>query len=65
LAVRRPDTAALIYRWVGLGGAVLLSVLGFILPAALRREGPVVAWTLTNFLWGVGYGWVLPQLLQG
>jgi hypothetical protein len=43
LAASRPDTAALIYRWVGFGVAALLSILGLILPAALRREGPVVA----------------------
>lgn len=65
LAARRPDSAALIYRWVGVGVAALLTVLGFILPAALQRKGPIVAWTVTNFLWGLGYGWLLPQLLPG
>jgi hypothetical protein len=64
LAASRPDGAALIYRWVGLGLAVLLSAAGFIVPGALQRKGPVVAWTVTNFLWGVGYGRVLPQLLR-
>jgi hypothetical protein len=63
VAAARPDTAALIYRWVGLGLAILLSIAGFIVPSALQRKGPVVAWTVTNFLWGVGYGWVLPHLL--
>jgi hypothetical protein len=37
---------------------------GFIVPGVLQKKGPVVAWTLTNFLWGVGYGWVLPALLR-
>jgi hypothetical protein len=64
LAATRPDTAALIYRWAGLGLAVLLSIVGFIVPGALQKKGPVVAWTLTNLLWGVGYGWVLPLLLR-
>ena len=58
----RPDTAAQIYLWVGLGGAVLLTVAGFIVPSALKKQGPAIAWTVMNFLWGVGYGWVLPQL---
>jgi hypothetical protein len=62
LVARRPDTASRIYLWVGLGLAVLLSVAGFIVPSALKKQGPVVAWTVMNFLWGVGYGWVLPWL---
>jgi hypothetical protein len=44
--------------------AVLLSVAGFIVPNALKKQGPVIAWTVMNFLWGVGYGWVLPWLLR-
>jgi hypothetical protein len=60
----RPDTAAAIYRWVGAGAAVALSVAGFIVPAALQRHGPIVAWTAINVLWSVGYGWALPSLLR-
>jgi hypothetical protein len=65
LVGNRPDTASQIYLWVGVGLAVLLSVAGFIVPSALRKRGPVVAWTAMNFLWGIGYGWVLPLILRG
>jgi hypothetical protein len=64
LVVSRPDTAAQIYLWVGGGAAVLLTVAGFIVPAALKKQGPVVAWAAMNFLWGIGYGWALPLVLR-
>lgn len=64
LVASRPDTAARIYQWVGVGVAVLLTVAGFIVPAAIKRQGPVVAWAVMNFLWGIGYGWGLPLVLR-
>jgi hypothetical protein len=64
LVASRPDTAAQIYLWVGVGVAVLLTVAGFIVPSAIKRQGPVVAWAVMNFLWGIGYGWVLPLVLR-
>ncbi len=64
LLVSRPDTAAQIYLWVGVGVAVLLTVAGFIVPTAIKRQGPVIAWTVMNFIWGIGYGWMLPSLLH-
>ena len=64
VAASRPDTAHQIYLWVGVGLAIILSIAGFIVPSALKKQGPVVAWTVMNFLWGVGYGWVLPLLLR-
>jgi hypothetical protein len=64
LVASRPDTAAQIYLGVGVGVAVLLTVAGFIVPAVIKRQGPVVAWAVMNFLWGVGYGWVLPLVLR-
>jgi hypothetical protein len=64
LVASRPDTAVQIYLGVGVGVAVLLTVAGFIVPAAVKRQGPVVAWAVMNFLWGVGYGWVLPLVLR-
>jgi hypothetical protein len=60
----RPCTAAQIYLWAGVGVAALLTVAGFIVPAAIKRQGPVVAWVVMNFLWGIGYGWVLPLVLR-
>ena len=62
---RWPDSAPQIYLWLGVGLAVLLSIVGVIVPSILKRRGPVVAWTVLNFLWGVGYGWLLPMLLRG
>jgi FtsH-binding integral membrane protein len=62
VAARRPDTAPQIYLWVGVGLAILLTIAGFIVPTALKKQGPVIAWTMMNLLWGVGYGWVLPWL---
>ena len=58
----RPDTAAQIYAWVGIGLAVLLSIVGVVVATILKR-GPTIAWTLLNLLWGVGYGWWMPTLL--
>jgi predicted membrane channel-forming protein YqfA (hemolysin III family) len=62
VATRRPDKAPQVYLWVGVGLAILLSIAGFIVPTALKKQGPVIAWTVMNLLWGVGYGWVLPWL---
>jgi hypothetical protein len=62
---RWPDSAPQIYLGMGVGLAVLLSIAGVIVPSILGRRGPVVAWTLMNFLWGLGYGWLLPILLRG
>jgi hypothetical protein len=59
----RPDTAAQIYLWVGVGLAVALSIAAVVVSTILKR-GPVVAWIVWNFLWGVGYGWILPLLLR-
>jgi hypothetical protein len=49
---------------MGGGLAVVFSIAGFIVPSALNRKGPVIAWTVMNILWGVGYGWALPSLLR-
>lgn len=65
VAGRWPDTAPQIYLGLGVGLAVLLSIAGVIVPSILKKRGPVVAWTVLNFLWGVGYGWLLPLLLRG
>jgi hypothetical protein len=61
---RWPDTASQIYLGLGVGLAVLLSIAGVIVRSIVGK-GPVVAWTLMNFLWGLGYGGLLPLLLHG
>jgi len=59
----RPETAPSLYQWIGLGVATALTVAGIVVYAILKR-GPVVAWTLLNFAWGIGYGMWLPRLLE-
>ncbi len=63
LVGNRPETAAQIYLWIGVGLAVVFSVAAVVASMILKR-GPVIAWIVWNFLWGVGYGWVLPVLLR-
>lgn len=59
-----PHTAPQIYLWLGAGLAVLFTIAGVIVRAILKR-GALVAWTVQNFLWGLGYGALLPLLLRG
>jgi hypothetical protein len=62
MLINRPDSAARIYLWIGAGAAVVLTVAAIIVTMILKR-GPIIAWILLNFLWGIGYGWGLPALL--
>ena len=59
-----PDAAPQIYLGLGAGLAVLFTIAGVIVRAILKR-GALVAWTVQNFLWGPGYGALLPVLLRG
>ena len=52
----RLDTPAQICRWIGAGLATALSIPGFIGPSTLKKNGPVVAWTVMNSLWGEEWG---------
>lgn len=62
MLVSRPDAAATTYLWIGLGVAAALTVGGVVVRIVLGR-GPVVAWTLLNLAWGIGYGVWLPRLV--
>lgn len=60
-----PGTANQIYFWLAVGCAVALSLLAVIMPPVFKmRWADTVIWTVLNFLWGLGYGWFLPQILS-
>jgi hypothetical protein len=59
-----PHTAPQIYLGLGAGLAILFTIAGLIVRAILKR-GALVAWTVQNFLWGLGYGVLLPVVLRG
>jgi hypothetical protein len=59
-----PDAAPQIYLGMGAGLAVLFTIAGVIVRSLLKR-GALVAWTVLNFLWGLGYGVLLPVVLRG
>ncbi len=48
----------------GVVGRIVIAVVFAIVPAAIKRQGPVITWAVMNFCWGVGYGWVLPLVLR-
>jgi hypothetical protein len=61
---RWPQSAAQVYFWLAAGLAILLTVMAVIMPIAFKSPwSDVVLWTLMNALWGLGYGWFLPQIL--
>jgi hypothetical protein len=58
------ETATQIYFWMAVGSAVILTILAFIMPYFFKfRWADVGVWTVLNFVWGLGYGWFLPQVL--
>lgn len=63
--LRWPATAAQTYLWIAIGAAVLLTLLALIMPIAFKMPWLNVAiWTVENFVWALGYGWFLPQILN-
>jgi hypothetical protein len=64
LASNWPHVAPQIYLGLGAGLAVLFTIAGVIVRAILKR-GALVAWIVQNFLWGLGYGILLPVVLRG
>lgn len=63
LASTWPRMAPQIYLGLGTGLAVLFTIAGAIVRAILKR-GALVAWTVQNFLWGLGYGVLLRVVLR-
>ncbi len=62
---RWPETTAQVYLWIAIGSAVILTLLALIMPFAFKMPWLNVAiWTIENFVWALGYGWFLPQILN-
>jgi len=62
---RWPETAAQVYLWLAIGSAVALTLLALIMPLAFKSPWLNVAiWTLENFGWALGYGLILPRILN-
>lgn len=58
-------TANQVYFWLATGSAVALTILAVIMPFFFKfRWADVAVWTVLNFVWGLGYGWFLPQVLN-
>ncbi len=54
-----------IYFWLAVGSAIVLTILAAIMPLFFKfRWADAAVWTVLNFLWGLGYGWFLPQVLS-
>jgi hypothetical protein len=59
-----PATAVQMYFWLAVGSAIALTILAAIMPPIFKmRWKDVAVWTALNFIWGLGYGWFLPQVL--
>jgi len=62
---RWPDNATLVYLWLAIVSAILFTLLAVGMHFAVKSPWVVVVvWTVMNFLWGLGYGWFLPQVLS-
>lgn len=59
---RWPASAAMIYLTVALVLAAVLTIAAVVLARA-EENTPVVAWTVMNFMWALGYGLMIPRLL--
>jgi len=61
---RWPETGPGAFRWIATGAAVLLSVaVVFVRP--LANMGGIAECIALHALWGVGYGWILPAVING
>ncbi len=66
VGARWPENAAQVYLWIAIGSAVLLTVLALIMPPVFKVSWFNAAiWTVENFVWALGYGIFLPQILSG
>ncbi len=54
-----------IYFWLAVGCAIVLTLLAAVMPFFFKfRWADTAVWTILNFVWGLGYGWFLPQVLS-
>ena len=60
---RWPATGTSIYFWLAMGLAAALTVLAFV-GRSLWKTGDILGYTAINFLWALGYGWLLPRLMS-
>ena len=58
-----PGRAAILFRWVALGIAVVLNILVLMMYRRFSKAVVIVLIVL-NVVWGVGYGLLLPVLLR-
>ncbi len=58
-----PGRAAILFRWVALGIAVVLNILVLMMHRKFNRAVVIVLIVL-NVVWGVGYGLLLPVVLR-
>jgi hypothetical protein len=58
-----PGRAAILFRWVALGIAVVLNILVLMMYRRFSKTVVIVLIVL-NVVWGVGYGWLLPVVLR-
>lgn len=64
LTHRWPSNAAQIYFLLAIGAATALTGLAVMMRFVFKSPAAdVVIWTVMNYLWGIGYGWFLPQAL--
>lgn len=65
VGARWPANPAQTYLWIAIGSAVVLTLLALVMPIAFKMPWLNVAiWTVENFLWALGYGLFLPQILN-
>lgn len=62
MAARWPASAEMVYLTVALVLAAVLTI-GAVVLGRAEEETPVVAWTVMNFMWALGYGLMIPRLL--
>jgi hypothetical protein len=61
---RWPETGATNFSWISTGAAVMLSVaVVFVRP--LANMGGIPECIALHALWGIGYGWILPAVVNG
>jgi len=58
-----PARAAILFRWVALGIAVVLNILVLMMYRRFSRA-VVIVLIVMNVVWGVGYSWLMPMVIR-